>query len=230
MDIKQEMEKLLKKLNEVRTSTLGADVIQIIPKINDVNEYIDSIGKLADDLKLDSAWQCLAEGKDVEKSINELYNYVSDRERAFFISNEFKKINLSNSVLASSVIALIVGKVVKENRKCTHKETIILNALGHMTDYDLKNFKLMMDKAIEELVGYTVINIFKLDKENRDNYKYTLHLCANAGLFLTESDIIGKESEEDDFEAVYAGLHYVVIDISYALLGYMNEVKQLLNY
>ena len=99
-----------------------------------------------------------------------------------------------------------------------------------MTDYDLKNFKLMMDKAIEELVGYTVINIFKLDKENRDNYKYTLHLCANAGLFLTESDIIGKESEEDDFEAVYAGLHYVVIDISYALLGYMNEVKQLLNY
>lgn len=226
MDIKDNVIKLIGKLDEIRTGMLGADMVNLISKLNEANEYVNKIAKLSNDYKLNCAWQCLSEGKDVEKSINELYNYVSDSERAFFISNEFRKIILSSSVLASSVIALIMGKIVKANRKCTHQEAIILNAVGNMTDYDLMNFNVMMENAIDKLAGHEIINIYKLSKETRDSYRYTLNICANNGLFLIESDLV----EEDGDGSLYMGLHYVVMDMSYALMEYIMEVRQLLNY
>ncbi len=110
MDIKDNLIRLIGKLNDVRTDMLGADMIDVIPKLNEINEYINKIAKLSNDYKLNYAWKCFAERTNVEKSINELYNYGTDRERAFFISNEFSKIILSSSILASSVIAFIMGK------------------------------------------------------------------------------------------------------------------------
>lgn len=87
--MKDNLIKLIKKLNEIRTDMIGTDMIDVIPALNEANEYIDKIAKLSNDYKLYYAWKCLAEGNNVEKSINELYNYVKDSERAFFISNEF---------------------------------------------------------------------------------------------------------------------------------------------
>ena len=228
MGIKDEMFKLLEKFNEIRRSMIGSDSIELIPTINDANEYVNKIAKLSNDYKLNCAWQCLADGLNIEKSINELYNYVSDSERAFFISNEFRKIILSSSVLSSSVIALIMGKIIKADRKCTHKEAIILNAVGNMTDYDLKNFKIMMESAVDELAGCEIINISKLDEENRDSYKYTLRICVNGGIFLLENNLI--ENSQEDYETVYEGPHYIVVEMAYTLIEYIEEVKQLLNY
>lgn len=223
------MNKLIEKIKEKEGNTLVSDVVEVIPELNNVYECIGKIAKLSNDYKLNCAWKCLANGINVEKSINELYNYVNDSERAFFISNEFRKIILSSSVLSSSVIAFIVGKIVKENRKCTHKEAIILNAIRNMTDYDLKNFKIMMEKSIDKLVDHEIIEISKLDKENIDSYKYTLHVCTNGGVFLLEKGLMG-EADENEYLSLYEGSHYLVTEIAYTLMEYLEAVRQLLNY
>lgn len=123
-----------------------------------------------------------------------------------------------------------MGKVIKANRECTHKEAIILNAVSNMTDYDLKNFMYIMENGIDKIIGYNFINISKLDKENMDSYQYTLHTCTNNGLFQIQSNLMGESKEGDKYAPMYTGLFYVIIDVSYTLMDYMAEIKQLFNY
>ncbi len=47
MDMKDGMVKLIQKLNEVRESMLGSDVIELTSKLDDANEYISKIAKLS---------------------------------------------------------------------------------------------------------------------------------------------------------------------------------------
>lgn len=225
MNIKNNIIRLLNKFNDLRTNMLGGDVIEVTPEVNEANEFITSIIKLSNDFKLNCAWKCLGEDINVEKSINELYAYVSDADRAFFISNEFRKIILSNSILASSLIAFIIGKIIRQDRKCTHEEAILLNALGNMTDYDFKNFIVMMDSMTKKLGCYEVVEPSNFNIENQDSYYYTLYLCSNMGIFLIKSDIHDEESE-----SLCLGTHYVVGDVAYTLMRYIKEVKQLLRY
>ena len=116
------------------------NIVSDCSKIPNIREYTSELGMLYNDIKLNWAWYCIAKGKDVEKSINVIYNYVSNADRAMHLSNEFRKIILTQSVKASSVIAYIIGKIAREDRDYTHKEVIITNALSKMTDFDFYNF------------------------------------------------------------------------------------------
>lgn len=118
-----------------------------------------------------------------------------------------------------------MGKIVKQDRKCTHKEAIVLNAVSNMTDYDINNFSVIMNEAKDMLGGYEIININKLDKEFKDSLTYTLNLCANTGIFDLCSEI-SCEAEE----TLYMGLYHIVSKVSYSLLDYIVEVKQLLKF
>lgn len=107
------IEKLYNKmqmiLNEHRWIPEG---LALIPALEEVQKWIAGISNISNDMKLDKAWYCISQGMNIEESINQIYNYVSNEERAFYISNEFRKIILSSSLLSSSIIANIMGQVV----------------------------------------------------------------------------------------------------------------------
>ena len=224
------MEQLIDKIDKYRTSMLGSDILALTPKIGEFNEFINNVAKFSNDCKLSYAWKCLAQDKNVEQSINELYNYVSDAERAFFISNEFRKIILSSSLISSTLIGLIVGEVVSANRSCTHSEAVILNALANLTDYDLYNFIVIMESGIEELDGNKIIQISKVQGCNRMSLEYTLYTCMHNGLIRTESDLQGKGIDSQGYGSLYMGLYYLPLASSFQLLEYINKVKQILPY
>lgn len=221
---------IIERLNEFRQKTLISDAIDCIPEINGANQAINAIAKFSNDYKLGYAWKCFADGINEEQSLNLLWEYVSDSDRAFFISNEFRKIILSNSLLSSSLIAYIIGQIVKEKRKCTHEEVILLDAIAEMTDYDIRNFKTMMESANDSIAGRDVIEITKLGEENRNSYNYTLKRCANSGIFEVESNFIGDSLDEDDEEDFYACSIYVVTNMSRTLMSYLERIKPLLRY
>lgn len=45
MELSNCIEKLIKKLNNSRTSMLGEDFLEIVPGVNEANEYLNSIAK-----------------------------------------------------------------------------------------------------------------------------------------------------------------------------------------
>lgn len=208
---------------------MGSDLFGI----PNLKEYTSELGMVCNYIKLNSAWYCIANGKNIEKSINELYNYVSNADRAMYLSNEFKKIILSQSVMASSVIAYILGKIVEEKRNYTHEEIIITNALSKMSDYDIRNFVELVQNHIEKLAGREVINILRMDNDNIDSMYYTMQLCVANGIFVTESDLIGESLDDDesgDYNTVYGGIHYIKTKYCDLLLENIDAVKQILQY
>lgn len=197
------------------------DGIAFIPQVGVVQEEIAKISNLSNNIKLDYAWYCISQDLNIEQSIEQVYNYVSDKERAFYISGEFRKIILSSSLLSSSIIAYIMGRVVYENRNCNHTEIIITNALTNMTDYDLDNFIYLCDDCMSIIGENEVIDIAKVDSAKKASCQYTIQLCASHGLFSTQSTIVDNES-------VYAGIYYAKTDFCKELLEYIEIVKQLL--
>ncbi len=116
-----------------------------------------------------------------------------------------------------------MGQVVYGNRKCTHAEILITNALMNMTDFDLDNFIYLCNECVEKLGSYEIINIGKIEKEKMNSCKYTMQILASHGIFSTESAIMDNNS-------LYGGLHYVKTSLSAELLNYIDIVKQLLRY
>lgn len=207
--------------------------ISTIPYLSELKDCAAAIAQVANNTKLEYAWYCLSQDMDVERSINEIYNYVNDADRAFYISNEFRKIVLSVSLISSSIIAYIMGNVVREQRNCTHEEVIISNALVTMSDYDLENFIYLISECTDKLAGREVIEISKCKKEQSSCY-YTLQLCTSNGLFKTESDIMGEDMDDPEdlahAGALYGGLYYVKTPYCASLKKYIDKVKQLLQY
>lgn len=232
--MENQLHKLIKHIESFKSKPINGSLgegISTVPYIGSAKDCMTAIAQLANDAKLQYAWYCIAKGVNIEKSINEIYNYVSNSERAFYISNEFRKIILSVSCISSSIISYIMGNVIEENRDCTHKEIIITNALTNMSDYDIDNFIDLFDNHSYRLAGREVIEITKINR-NKESYYYTLQLCASNGLFKTESDLMGEDLDDPDDMAeegcLYGGLYYVKTEYSYALRNYIDEVKQLL--
>ena len=178
------------KLREKVTSFFGNELIvdtaRLIPRLDDVMENISKISNIADNFKLKQAWKCISENNDIEKSINVLYNYVSNQDRAFYISDAFKKIILSNSKIASSIIAYIVGEISRKDRDFAQEDVILYNALCNMTDYDIKNFVYIMNEIEASRVGIEYIDMMKCKDES---ILLTIGLCTSNRVFLEESSI-----------------------------------------
>ena len=223
-NIKEDLQKLYKKIQDIgEKHNWIEDGIKLIPRINEANDMITGIANVANNMKLDAAWRCIAQGKNIEMSINQIYNYVKDEERAFYISNEFRKIILSSSVLPASIIAYIMGNVVNKDRKCTHSELIISNALLNMTDFDLDNIMYLYNECNEIRGSFDIIGIHKIADERRESCQYTLQICSSYGLLKMQSNIL-------DGENYYAGIFYLKTVYGNDLMRYIDIVRQLLDY
>lgn len=220
----------MEKLNELKDKLWDLyqkdsvqQLMNVIPNLKDVNEWINDVSKYSNDIKLAEAWRCIAEDNDIEKSINQLYDYVSNEERAFFISDSLRKIILCNSRISSSIIAYIMGEIVENDRNFEHRDAVLYSALLQMTDYDIRNFKYLMENAIgrfKEDDG--IIDETKIIN-NKESFEITMQICASTGVFRTENSVVNNET-------FYSGNFLKVTDTAYSLLKYIDKVRQLLNY
>lgn len=225
--------KLVRKFNDFQKYPIynsGSELILQIPQLRELKDLITGIAQFSSDLKLQYAWKCLSLDLDVERSINMIAEYVTDSDRAYYVSNEFRKIVLSSSYLSSSMIAFIMGRVVRENRMCTHKEIVIANALADMSDYDVYNYVDIYDNCSYMLGGYEVVDSNKTTHD-KVSCQYTVQMCVSKGIFKTESAIIGTDYGDDEKTAdnsLYGGMYYVKTEYSHELRELINEVRQLL--
>lgn len=143
----------------------------------------------------------LSMGLNEEKSINELAEYVKKPERAYFVLSYVRKIILSDSVLATSMMAFIIFKVSSENRDARHEEMIILNALCFMTDYDVRNMNYLCKNCVTEENGDQLIekkfDVNKIGDEQLNSCNITLNLLASYGIVQkSPSEIDGDDINE----------------------------------
>lgn len=219
---KNNVQKLKDKVESFFSNQIVTNTLRLSPKIDDAMEYVTRISNIADNFKLEQAWRCISEDKDIETSINILYNYVSNQDRAFYISDTFKRVILSNSKIASAIIAYMLGEISRSNRDFTQEDIILYNALSNMTDYDINNFVYIMDKMIGNRVGTEYIDMGKCKGDNA-NIWLTINLCVSYRIFSQESSVLNNG-------IMYTGTHTKITKQSYTLRSYIEKTKQLLGY
>lgn len=185
---------------------------------------ITGASKLVNDYKLNNAWKCISLGINEESSINELYNYTNNPERAFYISDIMKKIVLSNSNLSASVIAYILGDIVNKKRDFVQEDAIMFEALSKMTDFDMKNFVYIMDNCIgNDSLGEEYVDFSKMDRNSVMSSQLTLSLCVNVRLFEMDTAVEWEK-------AINNGRFYKKTYIADKLKEYIDNMKQILKY
>lgn len=142
-------------------------------------------------------------GVNEEKSINELAEYVKKPERAYFVLSYVRKVILSESVLATSMMAFIIFKVSGENRDASHEEMVILNALCSMTDYDMRNMNYLCKNCVtadnSDLLTEKKFDINKIGVEQLNSCKITLNLLASYGIVQKSPSTIDDEDIDELF-------------------------------
>lgn len=228
MNISESVERLLSKIKDMLEIDYVKDTQELImleSHIDFLSKIVNSVSKVSNDYKLNNAWKCISRGLNEEKSINELYNYVcGSSDRAFYISDSFKRIILSNSNISSAVLAYIIGEIVKGNRDFTQEDVILYDALSHMTDFDIKNFVDIVDNYVGwDEIGNDYINLPGIPEKNKITYILTLKLCVNVRLIDLKTTVLTQDY-------MNSGEFYKCTFLAYKLREYISKTKQLLNY
>ena len=129
-----------------------------------VNPVAGIVGGIGNDLlseyntfKLGHLLNGLASGFNLERRLNELYNYVnSSPEKAIIVANLFKQTVNAECPKVCVIYGLILANHLETLTEFTHEELIVCKALENATDYDLKNFKEIMELLFPAILSSTV--------------------------------------------------------------------------
>lgn len=225
--ILSKLNNLLNKINticESREFSCVKEVAKLNEKVESAMDIATSISNIADSWKLASALKCLAKDQNVEKSINDLYDYVTNPDRAFYVSTCFRKIILSNSMIAASIIGVMLGEIENRKREFDRTDIILLNILENISDYDIRIFyELMSNKYISNDIGREYIDEVKFPNEKKNDFFEILELGEKYRIF----GIFTYHSDEENF---FLGEQYYKKPAADKLMDYIEQVKQILNY
>lgn len=218
---------LLNRINtfcESREFSCVKEVAKLNGKVEATMDAVASISNIANSWKFASALKCLAKDQNVEKSINDLYNYVTNSDRAFYVSTCFRKIILSNSMIAASIIGVMLGEIENEKREFDRTDIILLNILENISDYDIRIFyELMSNEYISNDIGREYIDGVKFPVEKKDDFFEILELGEKYRIF-------GIFTHHSDEECFFLGEQYYKKPAADRLMNYIKQVKQILNY
>ena len=221
------------------------DIVSIASELNDCLSLGKNIFSLIDHHKFARIRKYLSMGLNEEKSINELAEYAKNPERAYFVLSYARKVILSDSVLATSMMAFIIFKISGENRNASHEEMIILNALCSMTNYDMRNMYYLCKECVTEKKGdLSAEKKFDNDKigvERKNSCNITLNLLASYGVvkknpseieavdiaqMFSQSNNTQSPSEEAELVLNLDG-EYVPTSVTELFYHYMCSMSQL---
>lgn len=225
---------VLNKIQEMLATPEGETVLAeaglvagvISPPVGVIAESFSVFLQQYDKLKLRMLIKGLSKDLDVEKHINELYNYVSSSPiRAFSVGNVLKETVAAKSPKICMLYGLILSKHVgSQGKDFTIDDIIVCNALENASDFDLDNFKELMELWInqEGKIEYPKTEKEKLEK--------TCLWCVYSRLFSIHGFTWAILGGKDDPESKTVKTNYIVESSAKMLLNLINELGSTWNY
>ena len=198
-----------------------------------VNPVAGIVGGIGNDLlseyntfKLGHLLNGLASGFNLERRLNELYSYVnSSPEKAIIVANLFKQTVNAECPKVCVIYGLILANHLETLTEFTHEELIVCKALENATDYDLKNFKEIMENYLKPTSNGRRI-VFPKDFADIAAFTTTCDWCVYNRIFVSRTAEWG-EMEEGILDM---STYYYEANPASVLLDNINAARQTWNY
>ncbi|MCY6355372.1 hypothetical protein [Clostridium sp. ZS2-4] len=156
---------------------------------SDLGEILGECSKLVGGLiklnnyKNKQMFKCFLKGFTIgteaeEEKVEKLKKYIKDKKSALFISQTLENIKQSKSEKACLILGYMINTIIEENRSLNGKYIILADALTHMFDHDIENFKFIGD--------YCNLKIYNEKKATR---KRAVYFYNSFKTLLNENDI-----------------------------------------
>lgn len=191
---------------------------------------IDSVMKQYNDYRLQLLLMGLTAGNNVEKGINQLYNYVvSSPEKAIEVANLLKKTINAESPKVCVMYGTILAEHTADKSYFSQEELILCKALENATDYDLCNFKAIMGKCI--VTNALGVRVVRCSAKELEKYEYTCQWAVYNRIFKLEIADFGELSSEDaEYETLAMETGYQITEIADMLVEKIREIQQVFAY
>lgn len=165
-------------------------------------------------------------GLDIEKRLNELYTYVkSSSEKAIIVANLFKQTVNAECPRVCVIYGLILASHMNDNTEFSYDEIIVCKALENATDYDLNNFKEIMENYLRPISNGNRIE-FPTGFVNLNEFETTCNWCVYNRIFISHMAGFG-ETEEGGFDMSH---YYYEAKPASVLLQYIKEAQRIWEY
>ena len=199
-----------------------------------VNPVAGIVGGIGNDLlseyntfKLGHLLSGLSTGFNIERGLNELYNYVnSSPEKAIIVANLFKQTVNAECPKVCVIYGLILASHLEIHTEFTHEELIVCKALENATDYDLKNFKDIMENYLKPTLTGKRRVVFPNGFADVAVFSTTCDWCVYNRIFVSQ---IAEWGEMEDGVLDMTTYYYEATPAS-VLLDYINAARQTWNY
>ena len=143
-------EKLSSPEGKLARETTAAGIGAMNPAAGVISTGFNSFLEALDEYKLRHLCLGLSKDIDMERKLNELYEYVtSSPERAFATGNVLKKTIAAESPRVCMLYGLILSKHIGQKKTdFSRDDMIVYKALENASDYDLDNFKDIMENCV----------------------------------------------------------------------------------
>ena len=228
MDLSVVIKAIDKQLTPLESELAGSLIGDIAGLISPVTGVLGSLLQKHDKIKLAYLLRGLASDLNMERHLNELYQYVtSSAQRAYTVANVLRE----TIAAKTPKVCMIYGKILanhtgKQEREFTNDDIIVCNALENASDYDLEVLKLIMETCEKD----DEQRIY-LKKGDLHKYQNTLSWCLYTRLFHEGTPTygsLGGFASQTEEEVVKSD--YIVGSAADLLLSLMNELKQILKY
>lgn len=209
----------------IRSGTVGA--------LGVLNPIAGIVGGIGNDFlseyntfKLGHLLKGLSSGLNLEMRLNELYDYVNScPEKAIIVANLLKQTINAECPKVCVIYGLILANHLNELSEFTYEEMIVCKALENATDYDLKNFKEIMEHYLKPTSNGNRI-VFPQDFSDLTTFTTTCDWCVYNRIFVSRMAEWG-EIEEGVLDI---STYYYTSSPASVLLNYINAARQTWNY
>lgn len=210
--------------------TIRSGAIGVLSLTNPIIGVISEIGNdfLSEynNFKLSHLLSGLASGFNIEMRLNELYNYVtSSPEKAITIANLFKQTVNAECPKACIIYGLIISNHLVTGTILTYDELIVCKAIESATDYDLNNFKIIMENYLKSTANGRRI-VFPKDFADMDTFTTTCNWCVYNRIFVSRM----AQWEEMDGNALDLTTYFYTAKPASVLLDYINSASRIWDY
>jgi len=224
-DFRNQFERLLGRLKEYSIIDTGTTVLETVyPETTFFIEPFRMLCSASDKFRFNYMLKGLGEGLDMERKMNELYNYVRNEDRAFYVTDCFRKTLLSKAPIACCIMGIILSDITNGDFDLGQTDVLIMNALMDFTDYDIRNFYEITGGNFTSVTkeGTQFIDESKFPEEKRRGYDLTIGLCCQTRV-MKKGPVL-----QDDGGLVMDAIQFD--DVSEKLRAYIDRAHRQLSY
>lgn len=226
-DISNELSKAMDNpvVNMIRSGAVGTlglanPIVGIVAGIG--NDLLSNYN----DFKLSYLLSGLASGCNIEMRLNQLYSYIiSSKEKAIRVANLFRQTINAECPKTCIIYGLIMASHLESNTVFTHDELIACKAIESATDFDLDNFKIIMEKYSKQTSKGKRI-VFQESCSDISSYTTTCDWCVYNRLFVPQV----AEWEDISEGLLNLGTHYYEGTPAPVLLSFLNDANGIWDY